>query len=166
LARGTTAAPWISDTTRHKTWTEARSREALLHERRPARRLDGVDDADAARDLAGQAAHVDVCRIDGVGRAEPRRRLAPLCDRIGADHRRREACNARSYQLVRGGELPSIKLGRRVVVPRAALLRLVSREPSKGAGTLDRRARSVASPKIDPRRTAATPRRRPHRSRL
>jgi excisionase family DNA binding protein len=30
-----------------------------------------------------------------------------------------------AYQLVRGGELPSIKLGRRVVVPRAALLRLV-----------------------------------------
>ena len=83
-----------------------------------------------------------------MGRAEPRRRLAPLCDRIGTDHRRRrEACNARSYQLVRGGELPS-KLGRRVVVPRAdhlvarhqvaALLRLVSRDPSKGAGTLDR----------------------------
>jgi excisionase family DNA binding protein len=45
---------------------------------------------------------------------------------------------AQAYQLVRGGELPSIKLGRRVVVPRAALLRLVSGEPGKGAGTPDR----------------------------
>jgi excisionase family DNA binding protein len=45
---------------------------------------------------------------------------------------------ALAYQLVSGGELPSIKLGRRVVVPRAALLRLVSGEPGKGAGTPDR----------------------------
>ena len=45
---------------------------------------------------------------------------------------------ALAYQLVRGGELPSIKLGRRVVVPRAALLRLVGGEPGKGAGTHDR----------------------------
>ena len=45
---------------------------------------------------------------------------------------------ALAYQLVRGGELPSIKLGRRVVVPRAALLRLVGGEPGNGAGTADR----------------------------
>ena len=45
---------------------------------------------------------------------------------------------ALAYQLVRGGELPSIKLGRRVVVPRAALLQLVSGGPGDGAGTPDR----------------------------
>jgi excisionase family DNA binding protein len=45
---------------------------------------------------------------------------------------------ALAYQLVRGGELPSIKLGRRVVVPRAALLRLVGGEPVDGAGTHER----------------------------
>ena len=36
---------------------------------------------------------------------------------------------ALAYQLVRGGDLPSIKLGCRVVMPRAALLRLVGGEP-------------------------------------
>jgi Helix-turn-helix domain len=44
---------------------------------------------------------------------------------------------ALAYQLVRG-ELPSIRLGRRVVVPRAALLRLVGGERVEGAGTLGR----------------------------
>jgi excisionase family DNA binding protein len=36
---------------------------------------------------------------------------------------------ALAYQLVRSGDLPSIKLGRRVVVPRAAFLRLLDGGP-------------------------------------
>ena len=37
---------------------------------------------------------------------------------------------ALAYQLVRSGEIPSLKLGRRVVVPRVALARLVDVHPS------------------------------------
>jgi excisionase family DNA binding protein len=71
---------------------------------------------------------------------------------------------ALAYQLVRGGELPSIKLGRRVVVPRAALLRLVVVSPlrARARPTVER---GVASREIDPIRSAAIPTRRPHRSR-
>jgi excisionase family DNA binding protein len=41
---------------------------------------------------------------------------------------------AAAYAAVRAGEIPSIKLGHRIVVPTAALLRMLDVVPSAGRG--------------------------------
>ena len=38
-----------------------------------------------------------------------------------------------AYQLVRQGDIPSLRLGRRIVVPRAALERLLDEGPGRAA---------------------------------
>lgn len=42
------------------------------------------------------------------------------------------------YAMIRKGELPSIRIGRRVLIPRAQLLRLLEGQPQEPAADQDR----------------------------
>jgi excisionase family DNA binding protein len=42
-----------------------------------------------------------------------------------------------AYELVARGEIPALRLGRRIVIPRAQLDRLLAGPPAGGAGTTE-----------------------------
>lgn len=51
-----------------------------------------------------------------------------------------------AYEAARRGELPTIRLGRRLLVPRARLLELVGTDPGFGDGGVAREEVSSATP--------------------
>jgi excisionase family DNA binding protein len=64
-------------------------------------------------------------RVDGTSLSQPPAEATPLVLTVTAAARLLGISRALAYELVARGEIPSLRLGRRLVVPRARLLALL-----------------------------------------